>query len=174
MKKAANFMLFRYVTATPSCSSPRSISVARGTQQICAIHARFPLFTGRIDDMLNVSGHLMSTAQVESVLVEHPWIAEAAVVGKKHDIKGECLYCFVTVKDGASYSAALEQELCKSIRQKIGALATPDFIQVRSLKLLRIFVFSWIICHSLLCTMALKTPQWWWSCVAKWKCLKTV
>lgn len=81
--------------------------------------------------MLNVSGHLMSTAQVESVLVEHPWIAEAAVVGKKHDVKGECLYCFVTVKDGASYSEALEQELCKSIRQKIGALATPDFIQVR-------------------------------------------
>lgn len=85
--------------------------------------------TGRIDDMLNVSGHLMSTAQVESVLVEHPWIAEAAVVGKRHDIKGECLYCFVTVKDGASYSPELERELSQAVRVKIGALATPDFIQ---------------------------------------------
>ncbi len=79
--------------------------------------------------MLNVSGHLMSTAQVESVLVEHPWVAEAAVVGKRHDVKGECLYCFVTIKDGAVFSPAVEKELRNAIRIKIGALATPDYIQ---------------------------------------------
>jgi len=55
--------------------------------------------TGRIDDMLNVSGHLLSTADVESVLIEHPLISEAAVVARPHPVKGECLYCFVTVKD---------------------------------------------------------------------------
>lgn len=55
--------------------------------------------TGRIDDMLNVSGHLLSTADVESVLIEHPLVAETAVVAHPHSIKGECLYCFVTVKD---------------------------------------------------------------------------
>ena len=56
--------------------------------------------TGRIDDMLNCSGHLMSTAQVESVLVEHKDVAEAAVVAAPHPVKGECLYCFVTPKHG--------------------------------------------------------------------------
>ena len=55
--------------------------------------------TGRIDDMLNVSGHLLSTADVESVLIEYPAVAEAAVVAHPHKIKGECLYCFVTLKD---------------------------------------------------------------------------
>jgi len=55
--------------------------------------------TGRIDDMLNVSGHLLSTADVESVLIEHPLVAETAVVAHPHSIKGECLYCFVTLKD---------------------------------------------------------------------------
>ena len=55
--------------------------------------------TGRIDDMLNVSGHLLSTADVESVLIEHPLVAETAVVAHPHPIKGECLYCFVTLKD---------------------------------------------------------------------------
>jgi len=58
--------------------------------------------TGRIDDMLNVSGHLLSTADVESVLIEHPLVAETAVVAHPHSIKGECLYCFVTLKDVSS------------------------------------------------------------------------
>jgi len=61
--------------------------------------------TGRIDDMLNVSGHLLSTADVESVLIEHPLVAETAVVAHPHSIKGECLYCFVTLKD-------VSQSLC--------------------------------------------------------------
>ncbi|CAF96173.1 unnamed protein product [Tetraodon nigroviridis] len=69
--------------------------------------------TGRIDDMLNVSGHLLSTSQVESALVEHEAVAEAAVVGRPHPIKGESLYCFVTLTQGVTYSRALEAELKK-------------------------------------------------------------
>ncbi|KAK2851962.1 hypothetical protein Q5P01_008238 [Channa striata] len=85
--------------------------------------------TGRIDDMLNVSGHLLSTAEVESALVEHEAVAEAAVVGRPHPVKGESLYCFVTLRDGATYNQMLEAELKKLVREKIGAIATPDYIQ---------------------------------------------
>ncbi|KAG7520658.1 acetyl-coenzyme A synthetase, cytoplasmic isoform X1 [Solea senegalensis] len=85
--------------------------------------------TGRIDDMLNVSGHLLSTAEVESALVEHESVAEAAVVGRPHPVKGESLYCFVTLNDGVTYNRQLEAELKKQVREKIGAIATPDFIQ---------------------------------------------
>uniref|UniRef100_A0A8C1YZU7 Propionate--CoA ligase n=1 Tax=Cyprinus carpio TaxID=7962 RepID=A0A8C1YZU7_CYPCA len=69
--------------------------------------------TGRIDDMLNVSGHLLSTAEVESALVEHEAVAEAAVVGRPHPVKGESLYCFVTLNDGINYNQKLEGELKK-------------------------------------------------------------
>uniref|UniRef100_A0A669E8L6 Acetyl-coenzyme A synthetase n=1 Tax=Oreochromis niloticus TaxID=8128 RepID=A0A669E8L6_ORENI len=85
--------------------------------------------TGRIDDMLNVSGHLLSTAEVESALVEHEAVAEAAVVGRPHPVKGESLYCFVTLNDGVMYNSELEVELKKQVREKIGAIATPDYIQ---------------------------------------------
>ncbi|KAL1021362.1 hypothetical protein UPYG_G00012330 [Umbra pygmaea] len=85
--------------------------------------------TGRIDDMLNVSGHLLSTAEVESALVEHEAVAEAAVVSRPHPVKGESLYCFVTLTDGFDYSRTLEAELKNQVREKIGAIATPDFIQ---------------------------------------------
>ncbi|XP_023194455.1 acetyl-coenzyme A synthetase, cytoplasmic isoform X2 [Xiphophorus maculatus] len=85
--------------------------------------------TGRIDDMLNVSGHLLSTAEVESALVEHKSVVEAAVVSRPHAVKGESLYCFVTLNDGVAYSKALEAELRKQVREKIGAIATPDYIQ---------------------------------------------
>ncbi|XP_060914290.1 acetyl-coenzyme A synthetase, cytoplasmic-like isoform X3 [Labrus mixtus] len=85
--------------------------------------------TGRIDDMLNVSGHLLSTAEVESALGEHEAVAEAAVVGRPHPVKGESLYCFVTLTDGVKYNRTLEAELKKQVREKIGAIATPDFIQ---------------------------------------------
>ena len=67
--------------------------------------------TGRIDDMLNVSGHLLSTAEVESALIEHPDIAECAVVAKPHDVKGECTYCFVTLCQGSVFSDELAHEL---------------------------------------------------------------
>ncbi|KAG2458130.1 ACSA protein, partial [Polypterus senegalus] len=85
--------------------------------------------TGRIDDMLNVSGHLLSTAEVESALTEHPAVAEAAVVSRPHSVKGECLYCFVTLKDGREFSHSLVEEIKKQVREKIGPIATPDFIQ---------------------------------------------
>uniref|UniRef100_A0A8C8I6G5 Propionate--CoA ligase n=1 Tax=Oncorhynchus tshawytscha TaxID=74940 RepID=A0A8C8I6G5_ONCTS len=85
--------------------------------------------TGRMDDMLNVSGHLLSTAEVESALGEHAAVAEAAVVSRLHPVKGESLYCFVTLTDGVGFNHTLEAELKKQVREKIGAIATPDFIQ---------------------------------------------
>ncbi|KAE8576743.1 hypothetical protein XENTR_v10004305 [Xenopus tropicalis] len=85
--------------------------------------------TGRIDDMLNVSGHLLSTAEVESALVEHSSIAEAAVVSHPHPVKGECLYCFVTLRDGHEFTSTLVDQLKKLVREKIGPIATPDYIQ---------------------------------------------
>ncbi|KAG8571224.1 hypothetical protein GDO81_011562 [Engystomops pustulosus] len=85
--------------------------------------------TGRIDDMLNVSGHLLSTAEVESALAEHPAVVEAAVVSRPHTVKGECLYCFVILKDGKKFTELVADELKKQVREKIGPIATPDFIQ---------------------------------------------
>ncbi|XP_075757601.1 acetyl-coenzyme A synthetase, cytoplasmic isoform X2 [Pelodiscus sinensis] len=85
--------------------------------------------TGRIDDMLNVSGHLLSTAEVESALVGHASVAEAAVVSHPHPVKGECLYCFVTLRDGHEFTKALRDELRNQVREKIGPIATPDYIQ---------------------------------------------
>ncbi|MBN3324982.1 ACSA protein, partial [Atractosteus spatula] len=85
--------------------------------------------TGRIDDMLNVSGHLLSTAEVEAALMEHQAVAEAAVVSRPHAVKGECLYCFITLKDGTDFSHALVEGLKRQVREKIGPIATPDFIQ---------------------------------------------
>ncbi|XP_061865197.1 acetyl-coenzyme A synthetase, cytoplasmic isoform X1 [Colius striatus] len=85
--------------------------------------------TGRIDDMLNVSGHLLSTAEVESALLEHRAVAEAAVVSHPHATKGQCLYCFVTLRDGHDFSKSLTEELRKQVRDKIGPIATPDYIQ---------------------------------------------
>ena len=67
--------------------------------------------TGRIDDMVNVSGHLLSTAEIESALIEHPGVAEAAVVSHPHTIKGECTYGFVTMKNGCSFSPQTVNEL---------------------------------------------------------------
>lgn len=85
--------------------------------------------TGRVDDMLNVSGHLMSTSEVESVLTEHNGVAEAAVVAKPHPIKGECLYCFITTTDNAVFDENLLKELKQLVRERIGPFAQPDVIQ---------------------------------------------
>ncbi|KFP92260.1 Acetyl-coenzyme A synthetase, cytoplasmic, partial [Apaloderma vittatum] len=85
--------------------------------------------TGRIDDMLNVSGHLLSTAEVESALLEHAAISEAAVVSRPHPLKGESIYCFVTLRDGHEFTKNLTDELKKQVREKIGPIATPDYIQ---------------------------------------------
>ncbi|CAG2165558.1 unnamed protein product [Oppiella nova] len=84
--------------------------------------------TGRTDDMLNVSGHLLSTAEVESAIVGHKAIAEAAAVSTPHPIKGECLYCFIVLKNGFEFNKELERDLKKRAREKIGALAAPEVI----------------------------------------------
>jgi acetyl-CoA synthetase len=85
--------------------------------------------TGRVDDVINVSGHRMGTAEVESALVAHPAVAEAAVVGFPHDIKGQGIYAYVTLKAGFEPSDPLLGELRQTVRQQIGAIATPDVIQ---------------------------------------------
>ena len=85
--------------------------------------------TGRVDDVLNVSGHRMGTAEVESAMVLHPKVAEAAVVGFPHDVKGQGIYAYVTLVEGASPSDELQKELIELVRKEIGAIAKPDFIQ---------------------------------------------
>jgi acetyl-CoA synthetase len=85
--------------------------------------------TGRVDDVLNVSGHRLGTAEVESALVSHPKVSEAAVVGYPHDIKGQGIYCYVTLMAGEKGSDALMKELVAHVRQEIGPIATPDKIQ---------------------------------------------
>ncbi|APO66363.1 acetyl-CoA synthetase 1 [Rhizobium gallicum] len=85
--------------------------------------------TGRVDDVLNVSGHRMGTAEVESALVSHDLVAEAAVVGYPHDIKGQGIYCYVTLMAGEAGSDALRNELVTHVRKEIGAIAAPDKIQ---------------------------------------------
>ncbi|MFR0656664.1 acetyl-coenzyme A synthetase, partial [Pantoea sp. SIMBA_079] len=85
--------------------------------------------TGRVDDVINVSGHRIGTAELESALVLHPKVAEAAVVGFPHDIKGQGIYAYVTLKDGVEYSEELRKELVKHVRTEIGPTASPDHIQ---------------------------------------------
>jgi acetyl-CoA synthetase len=83
---------------------------------------------GRVDDVLNVAGHRIGTMEVESALVEHPAVAEAAVVGKSHDLKGQAIAAFVTLRDKSKQSPALRDELREFVAKKIGALARPDDI----------------------------------------------
>ncbi len=85
--------------------------------------------TGRVDDVINVSGHRLGTAEVESALVAHPAIAEAAVVGFPHDLKGQGIYAYVTLKADRHPSNELRQELIQWVRKEIGPIASPDFIQ---------------------------------------------
>ena len=85
--------------------------------------------TGRVDDVINVSGHRMGTAEVESALVAHAAVAEAAVVGYPHDIKGQGIYCYVTLMNGVEPSAELQKELEVWVRTEIGPIAKPDVIQ---------------------------------------------
>ncbi len=85
--------------------------------------------TGRVDDVINVSGHRIGTAEVESALVSHPKVAEAAVVGFPHDIKGQGIYAYVTLISGEAPGDALRQELVAHVRSEIGPIATPDHLQ---------------------------------------------
>ncbi|QWT19523.1 acetate--CoA ligase [Bacillus sp. NP157] len=85
--------------------------------------------TGRVDDVINVSGHRIGTAEVESALVAHPKVAEAAVVGCHHDIKGQGIYAFVTLNAGETGSDELKKELIAGVRKEIGPIAAPDYLQ---------------------------------------------
>lgn len=85
--------------------------------------------TGRVDDVINVSGHRMGTAEVESALVAHAQVAEAAVVGYPHDIKGQGIYCYVTLMSGEEPTEELRKELRTWVRSEIGPIASPDLIQ---------------------------------------------
>ncbi|MFD1626505.1 acetate--CoA ligase [Azospirillum griseum] len=85
--------------------------------------------TGRVDDVINVSGHRMGTAEVESALVAHPKVAEAAVVGYPHDLKGQGIYAYVTLNAGEEPSEELRKELVNWVRKEIGPIASPDLIQ---------------------------------------------
>jgi acetyl-CoA synthetase len=85
--------------------------------------------TGRVDDVINVSGHRMGTAEVESALVAHPAVSEAAVVGYPHDLKGQGIYAYVTVMDGIEATEELRKELVAHVRKEIGPIASPDVIQ---------------------------------------------
>jgi acetyl-CoA synthetase len=85
--------------------------------------------TGRVDDVINVAGHRMGTAEVESALVAHPHVSEAAVVGYPHDIKGQGIYAYVTLMSGVESSEDLRKELVAWVRKEIGPIASPDLIQ---------------------------------------------
>jgi acetyl-CoA synthetase len=85
--------------------------------------------TGRVDDVINVAGHRLGTAEVESALVAHAKVAEAVVVGFPHDVKGQGIYAYVTLKTGEAPTDALRKELVAWVRKEISPIATPDFIQ---------------------------------------------
>ena len=84
--------------------------------------------TGRVDDVLNVSGHRLGTAEIESALVAHKHVAEAAVVGFPHDIKGQGIYAYVTLNAGVETHESLHKELVQHVRMQISPIATPDHI----------------------------------------------
>jgi acetyl-CoA synthetase len=84
---------------------------------------------GRIDDVVNISGHRIGTAEVEHALVSHPSVSEAAVVGRPHDVKGQALYAYVTLQQGVEPSDALINDLMNQVRRDIGPIARPDDIQ---------------------------------------------
>ena len=85
--------------------------------------------TGRVDDVINVSGHRLGTAEIESALVAHPKVSEAAVVGYPHDLKGQGIYAFVTPMNGVSADDALKAELLALVSKEIGSFAKPEMIQ---------------------------------------------
>lgn len=88
--------------------------------------------TGRVDDLMNVSGHLLSTAEIESALTSHEYVVEAAVVAAPHDIKGQTPYCFVTLSADAELNAILVAELQQIVRSKIGAIAVPGSADIQN------------------------------------------
>jgi acetyl-CoA synthetase len=89
----------------------------------------FYWITGRVDDVINVAGHRLGTAEIESALVAHPKVAEAAVVGYPHDIKGQGIYAYVTLRVDEAPSEELRGELVQGVRKEIGPIAAPDLLQ---------------------------------------------
>ena len=83
---------------------------------------------GRVDDVINVSGHRLGTMEIESALVDHHKVAEAAVIGKSHDIKGQCIVAFITLKEGVEPTCELQEQLRLHVAQKIGSIAKPEKI----------------------------------------------
>ncbi len=123
---------------------------------------------GRVDDVLNVAGHRIGTMEVESALVDHPSVAEAAVVGKFHELKGQALAAFVTLKEGNAPSAQLKDDLKDHVAKKIGAIARPDDIlfsadiaQDRSGKIMRRLLKDIADGRALGDTTTWRTPLWW-------------
>ena len=99
---------------------------------------------GRVDDVMNIAGHRISTYEVESALVDHPAVAEAAVIGRHHEVKGQAICAFVTLKEGLEANDVLKDQLMKHVTEKIGAIARPDEIlftselpKTRSAKIMR-------------------------------------
>jgi len=86
---------------------------------------------GRIDDVMNISGHRVSTMEVESALVDHPFVAEAAVIGRTHEIKGQAIAAFVTIKAGRPQTEELKKEIKEHVAKKIGALGAPRRCDLR-------------------------------------------
>ncbi|MGA8583162.1 MAG: hypothetical protein WB715_04875, partial [Roseiarcus sp.] len=107
---------------------PRLARPRVGDDQI-ALAGAFLNLAGGVDDVINVSGHRMGTAEVESALVAHPKVSEAAVVGYPHDIKGQGIYAYVTLMAGEEASEDLRKELVAWVRKEIGPIASPDLIQ---------------------------------------------
>jgi photosystem II reaction center protein Psb28 len=95
----------------------------------CTLDASVRIWSCRVDDVVNVSGHRIGTAEVESALVSHAKVAEAAVAPMPHEIKGQGLYAFITLKDGVQPSEELKKELIAHVRKEIGPIAAPDKIQ---------------------------------------------
>jgi acetyl-CoA synthetase len=85
--------------------------------------------TGRVDDVINVSGHRLGTAEIESAINEHPAVAESAVVGYPHDIKGQGIYAYVTLREGNAPGDEIKSQIIKTVREIIGPIAAPDVIQ---------------------------------------------
>ena len=86
--------------------------------------------SGRVDDVVNVSGHRIGSAEVESALVTHQGVAEAAVIGIHHDLKGQCLFAYVIIKDGVVHDTQLIKELQLAVRAEVGGFAVPDYILI--------------------------------------------
>ena len=117
-------------TATRSASSPSTGAGTRGSTSPATVPSidedGYFWLLGRVDDVMNISGHRVSTMEVESALVDHPLVAEAAVIGRPHEIKGQAIAAFVTIRDGNKGTKELMEELKAHVTKKIGALARPD------------------------------------------------